>query len=228
MFKIGIISGLLGIYPKEKIKLQEIKRQADEARNRDLERETKINQKDFILENDEAFNYLLEHYNEKWTIDENILFQQLFIKIGAYTLVFDKWFIEKEEMFFKLQKLNFLWKKKSISNIGYATKEVIELENEKLKKINKITLMENLEIKTLLKNQSVEVNKTIAIEELSELQKEICKDLRGVDRRENIKEEMTDVYICLQLLKEIYGFTDEELEEEYKRKMKRNLDRVKV
>ncbi|WP_289103773.1 hypothetical protein, partial [uncultured Fusobacterium sp.] len=73
-----------------------------------------------------------------------------------------------------------------------------KVKNDKL-------IKSNPDIKTLLKNQSVDVNKMIAVEELSELQKEICKDLRGFDRREEIKEEMADVYICLQLLKEIYN-----------------------
>ena len=85
----------------------------------------------------------------------------------------------------------------------------------------------NPDIKLLLENQSVDVNKMIAVEELSELQKEICKDLRGFDRREEIKEEMADVYICLQLLKEIYNFSDEELKKMYERKMRRNIERIK-
>ena len=85
----------------------------------------------------------------------------------------------------------------------------------------------NSDIEILLNNQSSEVNKTIVIEELSELQKEICKVLRGYYRREEIKEEMADVYICLQLLKEIYNFSDEELEKMYRRKMIRNIQRIK-
>ncbi len=85
----------------------------------------------------------------------------------------------------------------------------------------------NPDIKLLLENQSVDVNKMIAVEELSELQKEICKDLRSFDRREEIKEEMADVYICLQLLKEIYNFSDEDLEKMYERKMRRNIERIK-
>lgn len=96
-----------------------------------------------------------------------------------------------------------------------------KVKNDKL-------IKSNPDIKFLLENQSVDVNKTIAVEELSELQKEICKDLRGFDRREEIKEEVADVYICLQLLKEIYNFDDEELEEEYKRKMNRNIKRIKI
>ena len=84
----------------------------------------------------------------------------------------------------------------------------------------------NPNINLILNSQSVEVNKTIVIEELSELQKEVCKDLRGYERREEIKEEMADVYICLQMLKEIYNFSDEELEKMYERKMRRNIERI--
>ena len=84
----------------------------------------------------------------------------------------------------------------------------------------------NPDIKKMLNSQSVEVNKTIVIEELSELQKEVCKDLRGYERREEIKEEMADVYICLQMLKEIYNFSDEEFEKMYERKMRRNIERI--
>ena len=84
----------------------------------------------------------------------------------------------------------------------------------------------NPDIKKMLNSQSVEVNKTIVIEELSELQKEVCKDLRGYERREEIKEEMADAYICLQMLKEIYNFSDEELEKMYERKMRRNIERI--
>jgi hypothetical protein len=85
----------------------------------------------------------------------------------------------------------------------------------------------NPNINLILNSQSVDVNKTIVIEELSELQKELCKDLRGYNRREEIKEEMADVYICLQLLKEIYNFSDEDLDKMYERKMRRNIQRIK-
>lgn len=88
-------------------------------------------------------------------------------------------------------------------------------------------IKENKEIYELLKSKSNIDNKIISIEELSELQKELTKDLRGFNRREEIKEEIIDVYICLQMLKDIFKYTDEELEEEYNKKMKRNIDRIK-
>lgn len=44
----------------------------------------------------------------------------------------------------------------------------------------------------------------VAIEELSELQKELCKDLRGIGDRNAIAEEIADVEIMLDQLKQIY------------------------
>ena len=48
---------------------------------------------------------------------------------------------------------------------------------------------------------------TVAVEELSELIKEICKNKRGSDNRDNIIEEMADCYIMLQQLEIIYGIS---------------------
>ena len=43
----------------------------------------------------------------------------------------------------------------------------------------------------------------VAIEEMSELQKELCKTLRGCDRSAQIAEEMADVYLILQMLETV-------------------------
>lgn len=45
--------------------------------------------------------------------------------------------------------------------------------------------------------------KAVAIEEMTELQKEICKTLRGCDRSAQIAEEMADVYLILQMLETV-------------------------
>ena len=45
----------------------------------------------------------------------------------------------------------------------------------------------------------------VAIEEFSELTKEICKHKRGEDNLDNIIEEMADCYIMLSQLKIIFG-----------------------
>ena len=51
----------------------------------------------------------------------------------------------------------------------------------------------------------------VAIEEFSELIKEICKSKRGSDNRDNIIEEMADCYIMLEQLGLIFGVEREEL-----------------
>jgi hypothetical protein len=50
-----------------------------------------------------------------------------------------------------------------------------------------------------------DMQKIVAIEELSELQKELTKDLRGKVKRVTIIEELADVEIMLAQLKIIYG-----------------------
>ena len=55
-------------------------------------------------------------------------------------------------------------------------------------------------------------NQTIvAIEELSELQKELTKTLRGYDRTDGLIEEMADVYIMLGQIKLMYDITDKDV-----------------
>lgn len=50
-----------------------------------------------------------------------------------------------------------------------------------------------------------EMQLTVAIEEMSELTKEICKHFRGQDNFDAISEEMADVYIMLEQMKMIFG-----------------------
>lgn len=49
---------------------------------------------------------------------------------------------------------------------------------------------------------------TMVFEEMSELQKELCKSLRGEDVKENIAEEIADVEIMLEQMKLLYGIED--------------------
>lgn len=51
----------------------------------------------------------------------------------------------------------------------------------------------------------------VAIEELSELIKEICKSKRGSNNRVNIIEEMADCYIMLEQIEIIFGVKGFEL-----------------
>lgn len=67
---------------------------------------------------------------------------------------------------------------------------------------------------------------TVAIEELSELIKEICKHKRGADNRDKIIEEMADVYIMLSQIEIIFDVTDSEIEKVMDEKLDRTEARL--
>lgn len=51
----------------------------------------------------------------------------------------------------------------------------------------------------------------VAIEELSELQKELCKSLRGLNKRTQILEELADVMFMLPQVCAAYDITEDEI-----------------
>lgn len=63
--------------------------------------------------------------------------------------------------------------------------------------------------------------KLMAIEEMSELTKEICKDFRQRNNRECILDEITDVSIMLEQLIMIYDFKPNELSKQKQMKLLR-------
>lgn len=67
----------------------------------------------------------------------------------------------------------------------------------------------------------------VAVEEFSELIKEICKHKRGRDNRENIIEEMADCYIMLEQLAIIFDIKPEETSNEIRKKITRLEKRLK-
>lgn len=66
----------------------------------------------------------------------------------------------------------------------------------------------------------------IAVEELSELQKELCKFFRGKVNIENIKEEIADVIIMLYQVKNYFMIEDKELQDMVKYKIERTKERL--
>ena len=59
--------------------------------------------------------------------------------------------------------------------------------------------------KKAIETYGAEAQLNVAIEELSELIKEICKHKRGADNKEAIIEEMADCYIMLKQMQMIFG-----------------------
>ena len=62
---------------------------------------------------------------------------------------------------------------------------------------------------------------TVAVEEFSELIKEICKSKRGRDNRNSIIEEIADCYIMLEQLGIIFGIEDTEINQVIDEKLTR-------
>lgn len=56
-----------------------------------------------------------------------------------------------------------------------------------------------------IKTYGVDAQMKMAIEEMSELTKELCKNFRGKDNKEQIAEEIADVEIMIEQLKIMFG-----------------------
>lgn len=65
----------------------------------------------------------------------------------------------------------------------------------------------------------------IAIEELSELTKELCKAIRGQSNNQNVLEELADCYIVLKEMQLYFGITPEQLDNQINAKLQRTKTR---
>lgn len=73
---------------------------------------------------------------------------------------------------------------------------------------------------TALKTWGAHAQTIMVFEEMSELQKELCKNYRGKDNVEQIAEEIADVQIMLEQMIIIYN-CDEDVKEYRRRKVER-------
>ena len=75
--------------------------------------------------------------------------------------------------------------------------------------------------KQAIETYGEKAQKLMAIEEMSELTKEICKDFRGKLNREHLIEEIIDVIITIDQLIMMYEISEEEIVSMCIRKMNR-------
>ena len=80
--------------------------------------------------------------------------------------------------------------------------------------------------KQAIKTYGEKAQKLMAIEEMSELTKEICKDFRGKLNREHLIEEIVDVIITIDQLLMMYKISDKEIQQMCERKMERLKERL--
>lgn len=70
----------------------------------------------------------------------------------------------------------------------------------------------------LYKKYGKDLQINMVIEEMSELTKELLKDKRGKDNRENIVEEYSDVLFTLEYVKIAFDIKDEEVKKSLSKK----------
>ena len=85
---------------------------------------------------------------------------------------------------------------------------------------------EQIEILNKLVQKYGDKQITICIEEMSELTKELCKNIRGHYNLNNIYEEMADVYITLTQMQILFGMDVEVLEDMINKKIQRAKERL--
>ena len=80
--------------------------------------------------------------------------------------------------------------------------------------------------KQAIETYGEKAQKLMAIEEMSELTKEICKDFRGKMDREHLIEEMADVLITIEQLAIIYEISDVAIFDACYKKIERLKERL--
>lgn len=71
-----------------------------------------------------------------------------------------------------------------------------------------------------------ESQKMMLLEEMAELQKEICKDMRGKPNQNAITEEVADVLIMLEQIQMMYHISETKLHKITNEKLHRQLRRI--
>lgn len=72
-----------------------------------------------------------------------------------------------------------------------------------------------------------DVQSTVCMEECAELIQAISKEKRGNSDKDHLAEEMADVIICIEMLKQIYNITEDEIYSWVITKQERTIERIK-
>lgn len=72
-----------------------------------------------------------------------------------------------------------------------------------------------------------EIQSTVCMEKCAELIQAISKVKRGIDAKDNLAEEIADVLICIEMLKQLYNVLDLDIESWIMQKQQRVMDGMK-
>ena len=82
-------------------------------------------------------------------------------------------------------------------------------------------------VKKSIEHYGKDVQSTVCMEECAELIQAISKEKRGKSDKSNLAEEMADVIICIEMLKQIYNITEDEIYSWVITKQERTIKRIK-
>ena len=82
-------------------------------------------------------------------------------------------------------------------------------------------------VKRSIEHYGKELQSTVCMEECAELIQAISKEKRGKSDKEHLAEEMADVILCIEMLKEIYSISDDMISEWIQIKEARIIERIK-
>ena len=82
-------------------------------------------------------------------------------------------------------------------------------------------------VKKSIEHYGADLQTVVCMEECAELIQAISKMKRGKDNRDNLIEEVADVMICIEILKHVYGISDNEIQNYVCQKQNRSIERMK-
>ncbi len=78
-----------------------------------------------------------------------------------------------------------------------------------------------------IQHYGIENQSTVCMEECAELIQAISKAKRGRTDRDNMIEEIADVLICIEMLKQMHMISDDEINKWIEKKQAREVERMK-
>ena len=82
-------------------------------------------------------------------------------------------------------------------------------------------------VKKSIEHYGKDVQSTVCMEECAELIQAISKEKRGKSDKDHLAEEIADVIICIEMLKQIYNITEDEIYSWVINKQERIIERIK-
>lgn len=83
-------------------------------------------------------------------------------------------------------------------------------------------------IKASIDHYGKTVQSVVCMEECCELAQAISKEMRGKPDKQHLTEEMADVLICIEMLKQMYGISNDDIERWVAIKQYRTVKRIYV